>query len=297
MSYVIGVDGGGTKTEAVAYDLNGEVLAKALTGFGNLVNDKEEALKNVTDSIKAIIDQLGRDGLKGIYLGLAGSEVGDNARIVYEEVKEKFEIEASVMNDSDLALKALLKGEDGILVIAGTGSIAFGIKDNNQLKCGGWGHLLGDEGSAYKISIEAIKKMINDQDYGIEMTDLSKDILSELKFDKVDDIVGFVYSSTKDEIAQLAGLVSKHAESGDDFSKNVLVVEGRDIAKQAERIYKKLEFNSCRIGLVGGVIRKSKFLRQAFEEYLNNNVKVESFVDDDVSAAKGAYYIYNKENN
>lgn len=297
MSYVIGVDGGGTKTEAVAYDLNGEVLAKSLTGFGNLVNDKEEALKNVTDSIKAIIDQLGRDGLKGIYLGLAGSEVGDNARIVYEEVKEKFEIEASVMNDSDLALKALLKGEDGILVIAGTGSIAFGIKDNNQLKCGGWGHLLGDEGSAYKISIEAIKKMINDQDYGIEMTDLSKDILSELKFDKVDDIVGFVYSSTKDEIAQLAGLVSKHAESGDDFSKNVLVVEGRDIAKQAERIYKKLEFNSCRIGLVGGVIRKSKFLRQAFEEYLNNNVKVESFVDDDVSAAKGAYYIYNKENN
>lgn len=297
MSYVIGVDGGGTKTEAVAYDLNGEVLAKSLTGFGNLVNDKEEALKNVTDSIKAIIDQLGRDGLKGIYLGLAGSEVGDNARIVYEEVKEKFEIEASVMNDSDLALKALLKGEDGILVIAGTGSIAFGIKDNNQLKCGGWGHLLGDEGSAYKISIEAIKKMINDQDYGIEMTDLSKDILSELKFDKVDDIVGFVYSSTKDEIAQLAGLVSKHAESGDEFSKNVLVVEGRDIAKQAERIYKKLEFNSCRIGLVGGVIRKSKFLRQAFEEYLNNNVKVESFVDDDVSAAKGAYYIYNKENN
>lgn len=297
MSYVIGVDGGGTKTEAVAYDLNGEVLAKSLTGFGNLVNDKEEALKNVTDSIKILIEKLGRDGLKGIYLGLAGSEVGDNAKIVYEEVKSQFEIESKVMNDSDLALKALLRGEDGILVIAGTGSIAFGIKEENQSKCGGWGHLLGDEGSAYKISIEAIRKMINDYDYGVELSELSKEILEKLSFKEVDDIVGFVYSSTKDEIAQLAGLVSKYAESGDEFAKDILVREGKDIAKQAERIYNKLGFESCRIGLVGGVIRKSKYFRNAFEEYLKSNINVDAFIDDDVSAAKGAYYIYKKENN
>ena len=53
MDYIIGVDGGGTKTEAVAYDLDGEVLDKALTGFGNLVNGKEEALNNIIDSIKS----------------------------------------------------------------------------------------------------------------------------------------------------------------------------------------------------------------------------------------------------
>lgn len=297
MNYVIGVDGGGTKTEAVAYDLNGEILEKSLTGFGNLVNDKEEALKNVIESIRVIINKLGRDGLKGIYLGLAGSEVGENAKIVYEEVKSQFKIESKVMNDSDLALKALLKGEDGILVIAGTGSIAFGIKEESQSKCGGWGHLLGDEGSAYRISIDAIKKMINDFDYGTELSELSKEILEKLNFKEVDDIVGFVYSSTKDEIAQLAGLVSKYAENGDEFAKDILVVEGIGIAKQAERIYNKLGFSSCRIGLVGGVIRKSKVFRDAFEGYLRSNIKVDAFVDDDVSAAKGAYYIYVKENN
>lgn len=296
MQYVIGVDGGGTKTEAVAYDLEGNVLATSLTGFGNLVNGKKEALENITTAIQELIGKLNIDGLKGIYLGLAGSEVGNNAEIVRNEVKEKFNIDSIVMNDGDLALKALLKGEDGILVIAGTGSIAFGIKDNTPMRCGGWGHLLGDEGSAYKISIEAFRKMTLDDDFGLERTELSQAILDKLNLKEVGEIVGFIYSSTKDEIAQMAGLVSQAAEAGDEFAINTLKTEGVAIAKACERIYTKLNFEKCKVGLVGGVLRKSRILRQAFEGYLNERINVVDFVDDDVSAAKGAYYIYKKEN-
>ena len=297
MGYVIGVDGGGTKTEAVAYDINGEVLARSLTGFGNLVNGKEEALNNITTSIEELINKLGEDGLKGIYLGIAGSEVGDHAEIIYKEVKSKFQRDSIVMNDGDLALKALLEGEDGILVIAGTGSTAFGVKDNRQTRCGGWGHLLGDEGSAYKISIEAFKNMIHEEDFGLERSELSQAILDKLNMNHVDEIVGFIYSATKDEIAAMAGLVSVYAEKGDKFAINVLVNEGREIAKAAERVFKKLGFEKCRIGLVGGVIRKSKFVRGAFESYLKENIEVVDFVENDVSAAKGAYYLYKKEQN
>lgn len=297
MDYIIGVDGGGTKTEAVAYDLSGEVLARALTGFGNLVNGKEEALNNITTSIEELIIKLGQDGLKGIYLGIAGSEVGENAKLIYSEVKNKFSLEPVVMNDGDLALKALLEGEDGILVIAGTGSTAFGVKEDKQARCGGWGHLLGDEGSAYKISIEAFKRMIHEEDYGIERSELSQAILDKLNMTTVDEIVGFIYSATKDEIAAMASLVSIYAEKGDDYAKNILINEGIEIAKSAERVFKKLHFNKCRIGLVGGVIRKSKDLRKAFENYLKENINVVAYVDNDVSAAKGAYYIYKKTNN
>ncbi|MGL4849183.1 MAG: N-acetylglucosamine kinase [Clostridium sp.] len=296
MNYVIGVDGGGTKTEAVAYSLEGEVLESTLTGFGNLVNGRDEALKNITDSIEGLVNKLGRDGLKGLYLGIAGSEVSDNAKVIEDEVKEKFGFSSKVMNDGDLALKALLKGEDGILVIAGTGSIAFGINGANEKRVGGWGHLLGDEGSAYKISIEAFKIMIKEDDYGLERSELSKDILEKLNIKEVSNIIDFVYSSTKDEIAQMAGLVSKHAELGNEDAKAILVNEGIEIGKSAERVFKALEFEKCSIGLVGGVIRKSKILRTAFENYLNENIKVKSFVDDSVSPAIGAYYIYKKEN-
>lgn len=295
MDYIIGVDGGGTKTEAVAYDLEGNLLEKSLTGFGNLLNSKDEALENIVTSIENVIMKLGIDGFKGVYLGLAGSEVGDNAKVVYEEVKKRFNVEPEVMNDSDLALKALLKGEDGILVIAGTGSIAFGIKEDKSAKCGGWGNLLADEGSAYKISIEAYKQMTYEEDYDLAQSELSKRILEHLDLENIDGVIGFIYSSTKDEIAKIAWIVSELAENGDENCINILKQEGAAIAKDAERVYKKLGFNSCKIGLVGSAIRKSKILRETFEEYLNSKLNITEFVYDDVSPTKGAYYIYKRK--
>lgn len=296
MKYVMGVDGGGTKTESVAYDLDGNILGTSLTGFGNLVNDKNQALNNVISGIEELLNKFGRDNLEGLYLGLAGSEVGDNAKIVRDEIKNKFEIDSIVMNDGDLALKALLKGEDGILVIAGTGSTSFGVNGDKQARCGGWGQLLGDEGSAYKISIEAYKQMIHENDFGLELSKLSKNILTKLGVETPDDIVGIIYSSTKDEIANIASLVSEAAEEGNEVAINILKTEAIAIAKAAERIFNKLEFEKCSIGLVGSAIKKSIILRETFENYLNENINVIKFVDVEISPAKGAYYLYKKDN-
>lgn len=296
MKYVIGVDGGGTKTEAVAYNPEGDIIKSSLTGYGNLLNGKEEGLKNIVEAISVIVDELGIESLQGIYLGIAGSEVGNNNEIIKEEVKSKFNVETIVMNDSELALKALLKGEDGILTIAGTGSIAFGINGDVQWKAGGWGNLLGDEGSAYKIAIEGLKNMIYENDNSLELSGMSKAILEYLGISKPDDIIGFVYSSTKDEIAKLAQIVSKFAEEGNEVANKILVTEAIDLAKSAEQVFKRLKFEKCSVGLVGGVIRKSRIFREAFEDYLNENINVISFVDDKVSPAKGGYYIFKKTN-
>ncbi|SHK65575.1 BadF-type ATPase [Clostridium cavendishii DSM 21758] len=294
MEYIIGVDGGGTKTESVAYDLNGKVLYTSLTGFGNVLNNKEEALNNIKTGIKNIFEKLGKENVKGIYLGLAGSEVGDNTKVIHDAIKDEFEIENVVMNDGELALKATLKGEDGILTIAGTGSIAFGIKEDRQAKAGGWGHLLGDEGSAYKIAIEALKNMIHENDFSLPLSDLSKALLKELNVKEVDDIVAFVYSKTKDEVASITKVVSSFAENGNEIALKIMQKEGLELAKTTENVYKKLNFDKCSIGLVGGVIKKSKVVRETFETYLKEHINVVEFVDEDVSPAKGAYYIYKK---
>ncbi|WP_055071509.1 BadF/BadG/BcrA/BcrD ATPase family protein [Clostridium massiliamazoniense] len=296
MKYIIGVDGGGTKTEAVAYNLEGDIIKSSLTGYGNLLNGKEEGLKNIVEAIDNIVDKLGIENLQGIYLGIAGSEVGNNNEIIKEEVKSKFNVETIVMNDSELALKALLKGEDGILTIAGTGSIAFGINGDVQWKAGGWGNLLGDEGSAYKIAIEGLKNMIYENDNSLELSGMSKAILEYLGISKPDDIIGFVYSSTKDEIAKLAQIVSKFAEEGNEVANKILVIEAINLAKSTEQVFKRLKFEKCSVGLVGGVIRKSRIFREAFENYLNKNINVISFIDDKVSPAKGGYYIFKKTN-
>jgi len=295
IDYVIGVDGGGTKTEIVAYDLKGNVIERVLRGFGNLLNGKDEALNHILSGIRELVDKLNLEGLRGIYLGLAGSESGDNSTIVYKNIKKEFNISPVIMNDSQLALKALLKGEDGILTIAGTGSIAFGVKDGQEARCGGWGNLLGDEGSGYKIAIEALKNMIYEYDYGFELSVLSTEILKFLNKKEVNEIIEFVYSKTKDEIASITPIVAKLGEMGDGISIKILKAEGKAIAKTTERIFNKLNFESCKIGIVGGVLKKSKIVRQEFEGYLSEKIKVDTFVDEDTSPAKGAYYIYLKE--
>lgn len=291
MKYVIGVDGGGTKTEASAYDSTGKVIETSIKGFGNLLNNEETALNNIVSSIKEIVDKLGTKELSGVYLGIAGSEVGENSKIISDTIKRELKIESVVMNDAEIALKAMLKGKDGILTIAGTGSVAFGINGNVSSRCGGWGNLLGDEGSGYKISIDAIKRMIYEEENSIEKSELTKNIMEYLEINSVDEVTKFVYSSTKDEIAALAPIVARLGEADDEIAAEILINEGRELAKTVENVYRKLGFNKCSIALVGGVIRKAKVLRNAFEDYLRENIVIEEIVDEEISPTMGAYYI------
>lgn len=291
MKYVIGVDGGGTKTEASAYNLEGKVIVTSIKGFANLLNNKEAALNNIISSIKEITDKLGTKELNGVYLGIAGSEVGKNSKIISDTIKRELKIDCVVMNDAEIALKAMLKGKDGILIIAGTGSVAFGINNNAISRCGGWGNLLGDEGSGYRISIDAIKRMIFEEENSIEKSELTKEIMEQLEIKSVEEVTKFVYSSTKDDIAALTPIVARLGEAGDEIAGEILINEGIELAKTVENVYKKLKFSKCSIGLVGGVIRKAKVLRKAFEDYLRENLVIEEIVDEEISPTKGAYYI------
>lgn len=291
MKYIIGVDGGGTKTEAVAYDFQGNIIVTSVKGFANLLNNREKALNNIVDSIREIIDVLKEDELVDLYLGIAGSEVGDNAKIIKDTIKNELKTDCVLMNDAEIALKAMLRGNDGILTIAGTGSIAFGVKNNSSVRCGGWGNLLGDEGSGYKIAIDAIKRMIFEEENSLSKSELTTRIMKRLGAKSIGEVVTFVYSSTKDEIASLAEIVSILGEEGNKIAEEILVNEGVDLAKTVINVYRKLKFESCSIALVGGVIRKSKILRKSFEKYLRENIVIEDIVDDEISPTIGAYYI------
>ncbi len=297
MKYVIGVDAGGTKTEAVAYDANGQFIMKAVSGFGNLLNNCEKALSNIKKVIDIITDELGMNDLQFICIGAAGVEVGNNIEKVKNHLKTKISADIMVINDAEIALKAKLKGNDGILVIAGTGSNVFGVNNNKSANCGGWGNLLGDEGSGYKIAINALKNMIKEEEEDLQKSQLTKNIMKKLNIDAVNEITKFVYSSTKDEIALLAPIVSELAESGDEISKEILIKEAEALAHTVENLCRKLQLINCKAAVVGGVIKKSKIFRKAFEEYVNKKVHITEFVDDEVSPAKGAYYIYINENN
>lgn len=152
----IGIDGGGTKTKMVLFDENGSRLKELILPTVHvLTQPQDQSIEILRDGV----NQLDPDHTAIIGAGLAGYGQQKELRDKIEYIcKEAFEDRTFVVeSDVRIAIEGALDGHDGIVVIAGTGSIALSLKNNKLTRCGGWGYQLGDEGSAYWIA----KKMFN----------------------------------------------------------------------------------------------------------------------------------------
>lgn len=228
---VIGVDGGGTKTNGVLFEQGGRVLAQGAFPSSNPHSNPEDKVRG---ALHSLVDTLIREGnvslnqLDGICLGMAGCDrPADRAfieRIVRERIGEALPL--LIVNDAVVAMVAVLKRLHGILVIAGTGSICLGYREGTPapVRCGGWGHLLADEGSGYQIGLEGLKAVLQAFDGRKPATTLTQRVLTELKLQSPTDLIGWTYmgGNGKTEIAALARIVHEEAAGGDAASLAIL---------------------------------------------------------------------------
>lgn len=292
VKYVIGVDGGGTKTEAIAYTEDGKEISRGNSGFGNLVVNQEEGLKNIEIAILQCMKNLDVNSCIHIYAGLAGVNTGNNKEIVQKYLESRFPVSITVISDADLAFNSLLKGEDGILTISGTGSISFGVCNNKYVRAGGWGNILGDEGSGYYIALQGLKKVVNEKDEGLEMSTLSREILKAINTSTIGELVSFVYSSNKGDIAALVPVIVKAAENNDESAIKILEEASRDLASTTAKVYRMLEFPSeVKIGIKGSILTRIPRVKNNYIKYLEKEIGSFKIIDEDVSPAKGAYYL------
>ncbi|MFL0247214.1 N-acetylglucosamine kinase [Candidatus Clostridium stratigraminis] len=299
MRYIIGVDGGGTKTESIAYNLEGEEVGRGYGGFGNALLGFDKAIENIELSMKNCIKGVEEGHYDAscvfIYLGLAGIEAESVRSKLEKTLNGDFNLPVKAVNDAEIALASLLKGEDGILTISGTGSISYGLYNGRTERSGGWGHLLGDEGSGYHIAINAFKNMIFEKEHNLPASPLSKAIMEKLSIEKPENIIDFIYSSGKGDIASFVPIVVKQAEEGDEIAEEILIKAGKDLAEMTYNLYKKLSFkNEVAIGIKGSILTKVKLVRNSFEEALRERIGSFSIVDEEVSPAKGAFYLAKK---
>ena len=299
MKYIIGVDGGATKTEAVAYSLEDQELGQGYSDSGNLNLDFDMAVKNIINAIQQCINSVKEQGRKGeclgIYLGIAGIEVSDNIEKVETLLQEDFHCKVQALHDSELAHAAILKGEDGIITISGTGSVSYGLCKGKQARTGGWGHILGDEGSGYNIALEAFKRMTIEEDSGSVRSELTQTIMSKLNLNQVNDIKGFIYSASKREIAAYAPIVVGLAKAAEINSLNILQQAGKELAIMTERLYKKLGINeSINIGVNGSILSKVEIVREEFRHCLERDLGPFTIIAADISATKGACYLHRR---
>lgn len=295
MHYIIGVDGGGTKTEAIAYNINGDVIFKNVSGFGNVLVDETKALKNIIKAIDGCINgvyRVNRD-FRCIFIcaGLAGVEVGNYSTIIKQKIEDYFKIKTKVVNDAVIAHASLLKGDDGIITISGTGSISIGKRGNEIVRAGGWGHILGDEGSGYHISLKVLKRAVYEYDMGFKESALTLNILKKLDIKSVEEIKDFVYKSDKASIASLVPVVVESSQY-DSYAKQILFEAAEDLANITYMVANKLVmFDEVKVGVKGSILTKVDIIKETFKKLLIQKLNNVNLIEEDVPAAKGAFYL------
>jgi N-acetylglucosamine kinase-like BadF-type ATPase len=226
MSVVVGVDGGGTRTRAVLIDERGRELGRAEYA-GAVVTAREpgRAADAVTGAVRRAADRAGVElPVDAMWAGLAGA--GDPAarEAVTAALRERALAERVVIGtDVEAAFHDGFGSGSGVLVIAGTGSIVWARDAVGRVhRVGGWGRLLGDEGSGHWLGMQGLRLVTRAEDGRAPATALRSATLTALGLDAVGELVAWVESASKAEIAALAPIVVGIAGRGDEGAQRIV---------------------------------------------------------------------------
>ena len=235
---VIGIEGGGTKTIAIAASPSGKTRIEL--GLGNVRLLTDEGLQELFRKIAASSPPPDAVGI-----GMAGTRDGRDEGRIRNAVKAVWgSVPAAVSNDLAIALAAAkTDSKTKVLVLSGTGSCCFGQSGNQQAKVGGWGHLLGDRGSGYEIAHSALRGLVREFDQRGKCGPLGVQVLRALMLNEPNDLIGWIQSASKSEIAAVAATVFATAQ--DTISREVIAAAAESLAEDgvicASRLASKRE--------------------------------------------------------
>ncbi|MEQ4568323.1 BadF/BadG/BcrA/BcrD ATPase family protein [Paenarthrobacter sp. CAP02] len=243
---VIGLDIGGTKTRGVRFE-NGMPVRDASAGSSNVQNvTREQAAANLAE----LFGSIGGGVVEEVYAGAGGIDTDEDAQALADLIAPHAPgARITVVHDSRLLLAAG-GASTGVAVIAGTGSAAWGRNDaGEEARAGGWGYLLGDEGSGYWLGREAVRHSLRRMNQGLEPDRLSRALLESCGVEEPGKLIALFHSPDTGRRfwAQQARLVVEAADAGDGVSLALVQQAGADLADLAEQAIRQL-------GLDGPVI-------------------------------------------
>jgi len=262
--HFLGVDGGGTKTAAVLLDSDGKEIARAVSGPSNFFTVGQAiAQASLQEAISQVLSLAGlaATDVTAIGLGMAGVDrPGD--RTVVRAMLSRFARFSRVViaNDAEAALVGGVGRRHGVVLIAGTGAIAYGVNARGVARrADGWGYLVGDEGSALWIGQEGLRAVARACDGRGPATALKDRLVSHLGLPDTSSLVTLVYADDfgVPQLAGLAPLVSQAAQSGDVVARDVLREAGRRLGETVCAVIRGLDMTgeSFEVVLMGGVLQ------------------------------------------
>lgn len=259
--HVLGIDAGGTKTICLLADERGAIVGEARGPGANLQVAGEAAVEDALGSV--IAGAVGHRDVRpaAICVGMAGVDREDEARTVAAIVRRLGSTSrVLVVNDALIALVAGACDAPGIVIIAGTGSIAYGRNANGEAaRAGGWGHMVGDEGSAFWIGRETLAAVMRAADGRGPSTRLTADVLAHFDISDVSRLPGIVYDreAPRVSVGALGPIVQQAAAQGDAVAAHILDRAARELVLAAQSVAARLAMRgeAFTFVLAGGVFR------------------------------------------
>jgi N-acetylglucosamine kinase-like BadF-type ATPase len=264
--YVLGIDVGGTKTVCLLGDEKGEVLSTARGPGANLQAVGELELEKVLHTVME--ETVAPHGVipAAICLGIAGVDRPEDAMVVRGIMSRiGYKARILVVNDALIALQAGIGGAAGIVIVSGTGSIAYGCdRHGHAARAGGWGYVLGDEGSGYWIGRLALRAIVREVDGRGHPTTLTPRVLAHFGVAHPDDLLQTVYGQDFKPaiVAALAACVQDAREQGDPVATAILDWGAKELVSAAESVTKQLELRDEEFTFVlaGGMFKAAPWL-------------------------------------
>lgn len=291
MPYFLAIDVGGTKTDYALAD-ESRVLARARAGsIKRMRVDAQTAADHLQEALRELTAKSGLDlgDVERTCVGTAGNTVPLVTDWLRKEIPARVGGDLLVLGDVDIALDAAFPGEPGVIVIAGTGSnVAGRTLQGEVLTAGGWGPVLGDQGSGHRIGLEALRALCLALDSN-SSSDLLRAVLDFWKLKSIPDLVAFANASPAPDFSQLVRVVVECAERGDQVAQTVLDRQGRELAQVVSlllrRMQERIDGKPLAIGIAfaGGIMNQVQRVRHALlndvYQHFPNVIAAEGVVD------------------
>lgn len=293
---VIGIDGGGSKTHAIVADESGTTIGEAF-GPGSAVKpgEAEKSADVIADVVKQALEAASMTHVapRVLCVGVAGAgREGPRQELWQALMSRDLAGDIVVHTDFGIALDDAFGDGPGVLLIAGTGSVAFGRSPTGtSARCGGWGPVIGDEGSGAWIGRKALSIVSAASDGRESPTALTGAVLTAAEVNEVSELIPWAANADREQIASLARVVFSVADSGDLRANALISLAVEELMLHVRSLAQQLfgdERAAVQVALAGGLMKKGTPLRKRLEHRLRAAVPGAQIKPGEIVAARGA---------
>ncbi len=248
---LLGVDGGGTGCRARVETGTGEVLGQGFSGPATTRLGIEAAWASVSQAIAAAARTAGLDAgsLAAAHVGIGLAGTGRKGALAALQALPHGFASVAFVSDAMAACLGAHSGQDGAIVIAGTGSIGLGFAEGRELRVGGYGFPVSDEGSGADLGLKAVQLALRAQDGRMARTALLGEVMQRFGQD-VAEVVAWMDRATASDYAALAPMVMRHADQGDPAGRRIVQEAAEHVETQIRALF---EQGAPRVSLLGGL--------------------------------------------